>query len=344
MKGIVLILIGVLTLAQTAKAQNSDFDVILSRGVADYEMGKYENALSWFKQAYKMDKTSDMACYELALTYLALRDDDKAAIYSSKLMDKDNEYCEDAYLINGSAWENIGRNEKARRIYKDGLKKFPNNYLLNYNLSLSFFNNKEFKEAQEYAVRAIELYPAHASSHLLLAYIMFDMGERVQSMLPLYYFLLIEQDSERSSTAYELLGALWNQGVRSKGQRDIQLVQSGFNYSDFATAELAVSLIKVNEKINQGELNKEAEIRNNLLVNFAKNNETLFKILEDASQDKSGFWWDFYVDFFTKIENNNLSEPFSYFISGCRYNDDVLLWMSDNHQEFQRFTSWMSVQ
>ena len=321
-------------------AQNKDFETIVSRGIAGYEIGNYEEALSFFKQAYKYNKHSDLVSYHLALTHLALNNSEDAAIYSGKLLSKEGEYNEDAYLINGSAWENLGREHRARKTYREGIKKYPTNYLLRYNLALSLFHAKEYDKAQEYAINAVELAPDHSSSHLLLAYIMFDKGERVQSMLPLYYFLLIEQDSERSSTAYELLNALWDQGVRVKGQRDIKLVKAGFHYNDFGAAELAISLIKAGEdKVDLESVYGE----DNQLINFANNNKTLFKILGESAIDKSGFWWEFYVNFFTKLEKNDLSEPFSYFISNCKYKEDVLLWLSDNHKEFQRFTAWMEV-
>ncbi|MCW3787352.1 tetratricopeptide repeat protein [Plebeiibacterium sediminum] len=319
-------------------AQTKDLETIISRGVAEYELGNYEDALNFFKQAYKYDKSSSVACYELALTHLALKDNENAALFSGKLITRKNaEYQEDAYLINGSAWENLGREHRARKIYKEGIKKFPGNYLLRYNLALSLFNSKEYDEAQKYAISAVELAPDHGSSHLLLAYIMFDKGERVKSMLPLYYFLLIEQDSDRSTTAYDLLTSLWEQGVTMKGQREIMLVNAGYKYSDFGSAELAISLMKAAEKSN------EMDGLQNKLINFAQNNQTLFKLLSEAAIEKEGFWWDFYVDFFTKIEENNLSEPFSYFISSCKHNEDVLLWLSEHHKDFQRFTAWMEV-
>ncbi|MCW3807081.1 tetratricopeptide repeat protein [Plebeiibacterium marinum] len=322
------------------RAQDKDFESIISRGIAEYDIGNYEEALNFFKQAYKYDKHSDLACYELALTHLALNQNEDAAVLSGKLLSKEGEYNEDAYLINGSAWENLGREHRARKTYKEGIGKYPSNYLLRYNLALSLYNDKEYEEAQEYAINAVELAPDHGSSHLLLAYIMFDKGERVQSMLPLYYFLLIEQDSERSTTAYDLLNALWEQGVRVKGQRDIKLVKAGFHYNDFGAAELAISLIKAGEdNVELADLYGEGSC----LISFAKNNKTLFKILGESAIDKSGFWWEFYVNFFTKLEKNNLSEPFSYFISNCKYNEEVLLWLSDNHKEFQRFTTWMEV-
>ncbi len=339
------VLLFFLVIVQLMSAQKSDIETIVSRGVADYEMGKYESALEWFKQAYKLDKSSNSVLYELALTYLALGDYQTAAIYSSKLINKKGEYKEDAYLINGSAWDNLNREQKAQKIFKKGIREFSSNHLLHYNLALSYFKDKRYDKAQDYVVNAIEIYPAHASSHLLLAYVMFEKGERVQSMLPLYYFLLLEQDSDRSSTAYDLLSSLWNQGVRDKGQRDIQLVRAGFNYSDFATAELAVSMIKASESVKTKKAGENLDNPDNKkLAKFAENNQVLFKILEEASIDKNGFWWDFYVNFFSKIRKNNFSEPFSYFISSCRYNNDVLLWMSDNHIEFQRFTTWMEVQ
>ncbi|GAF01508.1 tetratricopeptide repeat protein [Saccharicrinis fermentans] len=340
-KLIITILLCMWLAPSLAGAQNSDFETIVSRGMTDYHNGKYENALSWYKQAYQMNRNSELVCYQIAATYLTLQDYESAAIYSSKLLKKDGEYSKDAYLINASAWENLGRTKKARKIYREALKKHPSNYLLHYNLALSCFNNHQMEEAMEHTISAIEIYPAHASSHLLLAYTMFDMGERVQSMLPLYYFLLLEQDSDRSSTAYDMLESLWNQGVRVKGQRDIQLIKAGFNYGEFANAELAVSMIQPSDF---SEDHAKSKVKNKLLNKFVSNSTTLFKVLEESAVDKDGFWWDFYVNFFSKLHRNELDEAFSYYISGCRFNQDVLLWMSENNQEFQEFSSWMEAQ
>ncbi len=339
LKKVLIITFAVFGFCNMMNAQVSDFETLISRGSSEYEIGNYEEALNFFKQAYKYDKSSNVVCYELALTYLALNENENAAIYSGKLIKRDQEYQEDAYLIIGSAWENLGREHRARKMYKEGIKKYPGNYLLRYNLALSLFNAKEYDEAQEYAISAIEIEPKHGSSHLLLAYIMFDKGDRVQSMLPLYYFLLIEQDSDRSNTAYDLLQSLWNQGVTMKGRRDIMLVNAGYKYSDFGPAEQAVSLMKAEESSHKENL----ENIENKLIHFAQNNQSLFKFLTEASVDKDGFWWEFYVNFFSKIANNNLSVPFSYFISSCKHNEEVLLWLSDHHEDFQRFTAWMEV-
>ncbi|SMO79702.1 Tetratricopeptide repeat-containing protein [Saccharicrinis carchari] len=324
-------------------SQSSDFETILTRGISDYETGRYENALSWFTQAFKLKRESNKACYYLSLAHLALENNEEAATYSAKVIKRGGKYSEDAYLVNATVWANLGRNKKARRIYNQALKKYPTNYLIYYNLAFSLHNDKNFEKAQEYATMSIELHPAHASSHLLLAYIMYAQGERVQSMLPLYYFLLLEPESDRSKAAYELLTNLWNQGIRQKGQRDIQLVAAGFHYDDFAQTELSISLIKAAKNI-QNERNEAPTSRNNLLVEFAQNNNAFFTILEEASDNKDGFWWDFYVNFFSKLKKNNLNEPFSYYISASRYNDDVLLWMSANMAQFKRFTSWMENQ
>jgi lipopolysaccharide biosynthesis regulator YciM len=317
-------------------AQSNDFETIMKNGAAEYELGNYEEALNFFKQAYRYDKNSNQACYEMALTYLSLGQNEDAAVFSGKIISRGGEYQEDAYLINCSAWENLGREKRAEKLYREGLKKHPGNYLLHYNLALLLYNGKEYATAQSHVIRAIELEPAHASSHLLLAYVMFDQGVRVQSMLPLYYFLLIEQGGDRSSTAYDLLTALWEQGVRMKGRRDIKLVKAGYNYSEFGQVELAMSQIKSEDK----ELSEDDE---NYLVKFAEDNTAFFKILSEVSMDKKGFWWEFYVDFFSKLDKNNMSEPFSYFISSCKYNNEVLLWLSDHEEAYQRFTLWMEL-
>ncbi len=320
-------------------AQGGDFKTIVSQGVFNYEKGDYEEALSFFKQAYRINRKSDYVCYELALTYLALNENENAAIYSGKIIDKGKEYIEDAYLINASAWENLGRTKRAQKIYTKGIKALSGSYLLHYNLALSLYNDKKYDKAQEHAITAVELEHGHGSSHLLLAYIMFDKGERVKSMLPLYYFLFIEQDSDRSATAYELLTTLWNQGVTHQGQKEIRLINAGFEYSEFGAVELALSMIK---PLDGTEKHVDSS-KNPGLIRFADNNKVLFKVLAESAEGKQGFWWDFYVNFFSKIDQNNLSEPFSYFISSCKYNKDVLIWLSENHKEYKRFSEWIEL-
>lgn len=319
-------------------AQLNDFETIMNNGMASYELGNYGEAISFFKQAYQYDKTSNLACYQLALTYLSLREFEDAAIYSGKVISKKGEYLEDAYLVHGSAWESLGRSFRAKKNYQEGLTVFPGSYLLHYNLALLLFDSNEFEEAQAHAISAIEILPAHASSHLLLAYIMFDKGERVKSMLPLYYFLMIEQNSDRSIAAYDLLSTLWDQGVRVKGRRDINLVKAGYNYSEFGEIELAISPVVEAKKTDE----KKVYVPGSRLIKFAENSKTLFKTLSESSTDKDGFWGEFYMNFLSNIENNDISESFSYFISSCKYNEDVVSWISNHSKDFQRFTVWMN--
>jgi tetratricopeptide (TPR) repeat protein len=324
-----------LFLTQYMNAQNSDFDTVLSLGNGEYKKGNYAEAIEYFKQAHKLNRKVDVASYKLALTYLALQDNKNALLYSGNILDKGESYREDAYLINAAAWENLGRKKKAQKTYKKGIKEFPQSYLMNYNLALYLFNIGSLDDAEVFVIRAIELAPEHGSSHLLLSYIMFEKGQCIKSMLPLYYFLLIEQDSDRSLTAYDMLYALWNQGVRNNSRREIKLVEAGFSYSDFGKAELELSLF--NSLKNEGETAKG-------LVDFAGNSKALFRVLKESYLNRSGFWWDNYVDFFLKMEDDNLSEPFSYFISKSRYNEDVLLWLSNHNSEFQRFLNWIELQ
>ncbi len=308
--------------------QSSDFDVLISKGTAEYDQGKYSEALEYFKQAYKLDKKSKKACYQLALGYLAVGENENAAIYSGKLMDDENEYRKDAYLLSASAWANLGREYKAKKMYEEGLKLYPSSYLLHYNLALNLNDLKEYDKALFHAESAIELKPDHSSSHLLLAYIMNNKGERIQSMLPLYYFLLLEPSSNRSVTAYEFLERLWNQGVSAKGQKDIRLAKAGFSYNDFAQVELALSKDTI-EPLPKDPLEK-----------LVHNTKSLFKILSQMSDGKKGIWWEFYVSFYNTLEKEDLTEAYSYYISNCKYNKAVQIWGGKHSGDFQRFMDW----
>ncbi len=308
--------------------QSTDFDVLISKGTTAYDQGKYPEALEYFKQAYKLDKKSEKACYQLALGYLAVGENENAAIYSGKLMDDENDYRKDAYLVNASAWENLGRQFKAKKMYEEGLKLYPSSYLLHYNLALTLNDLKDYDKAMDHVEAAIALKPDHASSHFLLAYIMNNKGERIQSMFPLYYFLLLEPSTERSVRAYEFLELLWDKGLSAKEQKDIRLAKAGFSYNDFAQVELTLS-----------EAKKQSDSKVPL-EKFVNNTESLFHILSEMPEDKKGIWWEFYVKFFNTIQRGNLTEAYSYYISNCKYNEEVKIWSGDHIDDLQRFMEW----
>jgi len=153
-------------------------------------------------------------------------------------------------------------------------------------------------------------------------------------MLPLYFFLLIEPNSSRSAIEYKKLRNYMDLGVKKTSENNINISLPMNNDSDFGAAEMMVSLTKASNSI-------EENINKSDLQLFAENNESIFKILGELKKENTGFWWDFYVPFFYELANQNLTKPYSYYISLSK-GDEVTSWIEENNEEFEKFKNWLN--
>ena len=261
----------------------------------------------------------------MASTYLQLKDYTSAIKYSEKVIAANKDYADQAYIVKGTALDYLNKPQDAANIYKQALKKFPKTQLLYYNLALTSFNLKNYKETDEALMKSLKLNPLHASSHFLLGLSMVIQGRRVQGMLALYNFLLLEPKSKKSASVLQTLEEEWAKGkTKSASQKK--------EADEFYTADLMIDMLESAKK-NEANKNKPA------MVLFAENTNTFFTILGEAKKDKKGFWWNFYVDYFYKLAVNHHTEALCYYITQSRdgaYEE----WLKDNLKKMEALSEW----
>ena len=174
-------------------------------------------------------------------------------------------------------------------------------------------------------MKSLKLNPLHASSHFLLGLSMVTQGKRVQGMLALYNFLLLEPKSKKSASVLQTLEEEWAKGkTKSASQKK--------EADEFYTADLMIDMLESAKK-NEANKNKPA------MVLFAENTNTFFTILGEAKKDKKGFWWNFYVDYFYKLAVNHHTEALCYYITQSRdgaYEE----WLKDNLKKMEALSEW----
>ena len=129
----------------TASAQEVQNNFIIE-GIKMYDKGDYEGALEMYKKALTSNPASVQAKYEMASTYLQLKDYTNAIKYSEKVIAANKDYADQAYIVKGTALDYLNKPQDAANIYKQALKKFPKNQLLYYNLALTSLNLKNYNE------------------------------------------------------------------------------------------------------------------------------------------------------------------------------------------------------
>ena len=313
-------------LANTVTAQEAQNNFIIE-GIKMYDKGDYEGALEMYKKALASNPASVQAKYEMASTYLQLKDYNNSIKLSDKVIAANRDYVDQAYILKGSALDYLLKPQEAANTYKQALKKFPKNHLLYYNLALTSFNLKDYKETDAALQQSLKLNPLHASSHFLLGLSMVTQGKRVQAMLALYNFLMLEPKSKKSVSVLETLEEEWSKGTSKKASAKKET-------DEFNTADLMLDVLESSK-------NNEANIKKPAVILFAENTNTFFTILGESKKDKKGFWWNFYVDYFYKLALNHHTEALCYYMTQSKDSTyDEWVKDKDNLKKMEAFSEW----
>lgn len=313
--------------------QEDKVNELVSQGTELHDQGKYDDAIAKYKMALSIDKNSSLANYELSYTYMAAGKYSDAIKISKKVIKQDSGSQQGAYIVLGSSLDMSGKADKAIKAYEEGLSKYPDSNLLNYNLALTSYNQRNYEKAEKAAIKAINAKPKHGSSHVILSSIMQAKGERVMSLLPAYYFLMLEPNSKRSKTIFTDLKKQLAKGVEMKNDSDVSVIVPTSIDSLFGTAEMMLSLMAAS-RFTEDKDKSEMEF-------FIETNRVLFAMLEELKKENKGFWWDFYVsEFIDLIQSDNL-EAFSYYISQSTNSDSVNQYIARNPDKIQRLKDWL---
>ena len=334
MKLLINLILGLL-LTINLFGQDDKVTELVAQGTELHDQGKYDEAIAKYKTALRIDKNSTLANYELSYTYMVTAKYSNAIKYSRKVIEQDSDNQHGAYVVLGSSLDMSGKADKAIKAYEEGLLKFPNSNLLNYNLALTCYNQKDYEKAEQAVINAILAKPKHGSSHIILAAIMKAKGERVLSLLPTYYFLMLEPNSRRSKINYNSLLNQLGQGVERKNEQDISVNVPTSSDSLFGAAEMMVSLLGASRFTEENRDKSEMEF-------FIETTNGLFSILGELKKENSGIWWNLYVSkFYDLIQSNNL-EAFCYYISQSTNSYIVNQYITDNADKIGQLKNWMN--
>ncbi len=333
MKKIKILLMLILLCTTLNFAQNSKIDSLVNAGIALHDNGKYLDAIEKYKMALQIDSTSSLINYEISYSYLSAEDYKNAEKYSKKVIEANDKNMLPAYITYGSALDMQGKSNEAIKVYEIAMKQFDN-YLLYYNYALSCFNMGNINKAYTSIIEAVKSNPSHASSHLLLSKIVEQSGVKIKTILPLYFSLLIEPNSQRADGAYKTLREYLSQGITQTTDKITDITLPTNNDSTFSSVELMLSLVVASKSLDENKEKSDLQL-------FAETNETIFKILGELKENNTGFWWDFYVPFLYDLANANLTEVYSYYISQTQ-RKEARKWLDEHPDELKKLGDWVN--
>lgn len=310
--------------------QRSLTDSLLKEASFRREQGLYREAIQLYHNVLRLSPKNSRAAYEMASTSFTVKDYEKAMQYARQSLFRGDSTLPDAYVVWGASLDETGKPRKALSVYAEGLKIFPEHYLLYYNQGLAYQHLKDLLGAGTSFAQAVRCRPTHAGSHLMLGYTEMMIGNRPGAWMALNLFLLLEPTSDRSLTAWENIAAL-------------QTGMAGHIVTSDLDRDSTASLLSCIEN----EFSKQKQQSpgdTSTLSLFTHRNAIILRCLPVREGSQNTIWNTLYLPFFNQISANKTETAFSYYISQGARTQETRDWFAGHPEESNRFTTWFEKQ
>ncbi len=326
-----LILLLLLT-AITASAQTpaDDAKKLIKDGVALHDAGKYADALEKYDQAIKLAPGNPNAYYEKGYTLMASGKGKEAIPVIEKLLQMAPNAA-GAYDMLGSIYDDDKQFDKAIEYYKKGISVDSTYQRLYFNLSISYYRQQKYAEAEDYAISAIKHDPKHASSMRAYAMATYKEQKRDRSLLAWCSFLMMEPQTQRSAEANTYVKNILAYGIKKTGEKSVSLSVSP-NETNPGNLVIQIAVLAATE--NKKDLTATDSLNLQL--------KSVFQVTAElAAKKPDGFYSNYLAKFFGDLANTGNMPAFARYISLSTNKDDNLAWFKAHPQETTDFGKWL---
>lgn len=342
MKKLLLLLMLALVSNIIFSQHKEDAEKLVDEGITLHDKGDYLGAISKYDKALELDTDNLLALAEKAFSLLTLEKYDESIQYCQKAIEKHagENALKAVYVTYGTSLDDLKRPEKSIEIYDEGIKQFPDFYLLYFNKGITLSGIPKNDEAILCFQKSMTLNPNHAGSHNALARLLNVEGNRIPSILAFCRFLILEPQSGRAKDDLTILQKLIKKNVKKTGEKSITVSinqglldgnspkENNFNSTDLLLS-MDVTLDYDEKNVNKTEVEK-----------FIRKFETICASLKELQHKNSGYYWDYYVPYFIEMQDKQLIKTFAYIAFATSTEPDVSDWLKSHKDEIKQFYDW----
>ena len=309
---------------------------IIRDAITLHDRGDYGGAISKYQQVLAENPNDVLALYEMGYSYFAKKDFNKSLETAYKGAQYNSKYLSGFYVLIGNDLDHLNDREKAIKAYKSGIKLFPDDVQLHFNLAVTYIGLNKFEDAKKSLKQAVAADPNHPSSHLGLSQLYSKGNYKIPSILALCRFLVVEPNSSRSVSALQTLKAMAQSGVKEEGDNKITILMDGSAKSDegdFDPASMALSLMGAAKRLDKNKDKTQAQL-------FVDSFDIVFEAMGNSDKKSNGFAWNYYRPYFVEMQSRKYVEPFCYYIQQNDKSDEVQRWLLKNHSKVEEFLKW----
>jgi tetratricopeptide (TPR) repeat protein len=328
---------------RSAAPSTAEQDQALRAGAALHDQGKFDEAIARYQQVLAQNPANMTALYELAFSYSARDDYQKALDTARRGIVFKSEQLPLFYDLIGSSLDSMGRPAQAIEAYKKGVEYVPRAANLYYNMAVTYYESlKNPDEARRALEKAIGIEPTNADTELLLGQIFESTGYRTPAFFALSKFLIIRPSGEGTLQGYGVWRRLLRAGMEAvrgtaRGSAAAPAAQPAGksdegNFADI-DRQFALSQVAAQAAMDQG--------RSEIDALVAQVDSILSRIAaHQPRDDRSSFVWTHYAPYFIELKEKNFVQPFVYWISQRAPVPGVREWLEANQGRVREYLDW----
>lgn len=321
-------------------------ETLIREGVELHDKGQFDQAIRKYQAVLDEQPTNVVALFELAYSYLAMRDFDRTIETGRKGAEFTSDLLPLFYDVIASALESSGQPQQAIETYRQGIALAPDTAVLYHNMAVTYRESLHNDEEARRALKtAASLAPLNADVQLLLGQVYQSGGYTIPSILALSTYLIIEPAGPQALKGYGLWRALLKGALDSlpDGSAPPDAAMRGTtprpaktDEGDFSAAErqIAPSYKAMMAKMDEG--------TSEIAALVSQVDALLAALPSETAGGPPAFAQRHYVPFFTALRRNSYVEPFVYWASQRAPVPGVREWIGANEARVRQFLDWAS--
>jgi tetratricopeptide (TPR) repeat protein len=315
---------------------------LINDGVKLHDLKQYDEAIKKYEQVLKQNPTNDEALYEMALSFYNKNDTKNAVEAAYKLIQFKSNLGILGYGLIANILDDAGKPKDAVEVYQKAIKQLENDaefkpHLSNlyYNLGITYFRQKLYKEAREAEKKAVLLNFAYPSPNYLLAVVYQGTKYKVPALLAAARLISLEINTDRTKKSVDIFLSVLNGAKKDEKTGNINIfldMNAPKDEGDFGMYDLLLGTLTT-VKAEKDKNKTENEI-------FADAVDTMISLLSEDKKLNSTFVGKTYIPFMAEMKSKGFSKTFAYLILQQSGNKAAQIWLNDNNQQGINFINW----
>lgn len=332
--------------AQSPGEEESDkIDRLLQEGIVLHDNGDFQGAIAKYDQILELKKDDFSALVEKGIS-IFMSGDYNGCIDNCEHIIKIHRGQDDLYLVYttlGNALDNVGKPEEAIDAYKRGIEKFPDHYMLHFNLGVTYLREGKTDKGIASLIADLNANPEHAGGNYALGVALASLDRRGPALLALSRFMLLEAGTDRNILALELIQDILKGNAEKTGRKSMSISlpapeDEGAD-DNFTAVDLMVDMLSL---ADQDRKLKKAKKGMNAVEVMADRLGVLYGLCGEMHENGTlkGPITELYVPFFNNLKEEDYTLTLAYvmhMVTGEKY---VEKWVEDNMKSVEELISW----